>query len=114
MNTSQQFQYNSLLANHPRPAIALTAITYLLLGYLETLPGTFIPPLSYFLALGVLALYLTYVLGLPNGRKSLREYCQDIRLLPMTPLGSYSSLMSYSKRERSCQLSFFTMYTTSL
>jgi membrane protease YdiL (CAAX protease family) len=88
MNTSQQSQYNSKLANHPRPAIALTAITYLLLGYLETLPGTFIPPLLYFLALGVLALYLMpYVLGLPNGRKSLRDYCQDIRLLPVTPLG---------------------------
>jgi membrane protease YdiL (CAAX protease family) len=88
MNTSQQSQYNSKLANHPKPAIALTAITYLLLGYLETLPGTFIPPLLYFLALGVLALYLMpYILGLPNGRKSLRDYCQDIRLLPMTPLG---------------------------
>jgi membrane protease YdiL (CAAX protease family) len=88
INTSQQSQYNSKLANHPKPAIVLTAITYLLLGYLETLPGTVIPPLLYFLALGVLALYLMpYVLGLPNGRKSLRDYCQDIRLLPMTPLG---------------------------
>jgi membrane protease YdiL (CAAX protease family) len=27
------------------------------------------------------------VLGLPNGRKSLRDYCHDIRLLPLTPLG---------------------------
>ena len=87
MNTNQT-QYNSKLANYPRPAIALTAVTYLLLGFLEFLPGTFIPPLLYFLALGVLALYLMpYVLGLPNGRKSLRDYCQDIRLLPMTPLG---------------------------
>jgi membrane protease YdiL (CAAX protease family) len=76
------------LANYPRPAIALTAVTYLLLGLLETLPGTFIPPLLYFLALGVLALYLMpFILGLPNGRKSLRDYCQDIRLLPMKPLG---------------------------
>jgi membrane protease YdiL (CAAX protease family) len=81
-------QYNSKLANYPRPAIALTAVTYVLLGYLETLPGTFIPPLLYFLALGVLALVLMpFVLGLPNGRKSLRGYCQDIRLLPMRPLG---------------------------
>jgi membrane protease YdiL (CAAX protease family) len=88
MNTSQQSQYNSKLANYPKPAIVLTAVTYLLLGYLETLPGTIIPPLLYFLALGVLALYLMpYVLGLPNGRKSLRDYCQDIRLLPMKPLG---------------------------
>jgi membrane protease YdiL (CAAX protease family) len=81
-------KYNSFLANLPRPAIALTAVTYVLLGYLETLPGTFIPPLLYFLALGVLALYLMpFILGLPNGRKSLRDYCQDIRLLPMRPLG---------------------------
>jgi hypothetical protein len=30
---------------------------------------------------------MPFVLGLPNGRKSLRDYCQDIRLLPMKPLG---------------------------
>jgi hypothetical protein len=84
----QQSQYNSKLANHPKPAIALTAVTYLLLGFLETLPGTIIPSLLYFFALGVLALCLMpSILGLPNGRKSLRDYCQDIRLLPMRPLG---------------------------
>jgi len=87
MSTNQAL-YNSKLANYPRPAIAITAVTFVLLGYLETLPGTFIPPLLYFLALGVLALVLMpFVLGLPNGRKSLRDYCQDIRLLPMRPLG---------------------------
>jgi len=76
------------LANYPRPAIALTAITYLLLGYLEHLPGTVIPALLYFVALGVLALYLMpYIIGLPNGRKSFGDYCRDIRLLPMKPLG---------------------------
>jgi membrane protease YdiL (CAAX protease family) len=81
-------QGNSRLANYPRPAIALTAVAYLLLGYLETLPGTFIPPLLYFLALGTLALYLMpFILGLPNGRKSFQEYCRDIRLLPIQPLG---------------------------
>jgi membrane protease YdiL (CAAX protease family) len=86
--STDQAQYNSRLANYPRPAIAIVAVTYVLLGYLETLPGTFIPPLLYFLALGVLALVLMpFVLGLPNGRKSLRDYCQDIRLLPMRPLG---------------------------
>lgn len=86
--STNQTQYNSQLANYPRPAIALTAVTYLLLGYLEKLPGTFVPPLLYFLASGVLALYLMpSVLGLPNGRKSLRDYCQDIRLLPVRPLG---------------------------
>ena len=86
--STNKTQYNSKLANYPRPAIALTAIAYILLGYLESLPGTFIPPVLYFLALGVLALYLMpYVLGLPNGRKSLQDYCNDIRLLPMKPLG---------------------------
>ena len=85
---SNQTKYNSKLANYPRPAIAFTAVTYFLLGYFETLPGTFIPPVLYFLALGVLALYLMpFILGLPNGRKSLKEYCQDIRLLPIQPLG---------------------------
>lgn len=88
MSNTTQTQYNSKLANHPRPAIALTAATYLLLGYLELLPGTFIPPLLYFFALGVLALYLMpYVIGLPNGRKSLLDYSRDIRLVPVTPLG---------------------------
>jgi len=85
---TQPSQYNSKLANYPKPAIALTAVTYVLLGFLETLPGTFIPALLYFFALGIIALYLMpYVLGLPNGRKSLRDYCQDIRLLPLKPLG---------------------------
>jgi membrane protease YdiL (CAAX protease family) len=88
VTSTNQTQYNSKLANYPRPAIALTAVAYILIGFLETLPGTFIPPLLYFLALGVLALYLMpYALGLPNGRKSLRDYCHDIRLLPITPLG---------------------------
>ncbi len=86
MNKNQT-QYNAPLANYPRPAIALTAVVYLLLGVLETLPGTYVPALLYFIALGILALILMpYVLGLPNGRKSLREYCYDIRLLPMQPV----------------------------
>ena len=88
MTSTNQTQYNSKLANYPRPAIALTAVGYLLLGYLERLPGTVIPALLYFAALGVLALYvMPHVIGLPNGRKSLRDYCQDIRLLPLKPLG---------------------------
>jgi membrane protease YdiL (CAAX protease family) len=88
VTSTNQTQYNSKLANYPRPAIALTAVTYLLLGYLERLPGTIIPALLYFVALGVLALYLMpYVIGLPNGRKSFGDYCRDIRLLPVTPLG---------------------------
>jgi len=88
MTNTNQPQYNSKLANLPRPAIAFTAIIYLLLGFLETLEGTYVPALLYFGALGILALYfMPYVFGLPNGRKSLREYCCDIRLLPITPVG---------------------------
>ena len=87
MKSTKDTQYNSRLANYPRPAIALTAIIYLLLGFLERLDGTFAPALLYFAALGVLALYLMpYVLGLPKGRKSLREYSYDIRLLPLQPV----------------------------
>lgn len=88
MKSPKETQFNSKLANNPRPAIALTAISYLLLGFLERLDGAFIPAVLYFWALGVLALYLMpYVLGLPNGRKSLREFSYDIRLLPMQPVG---------------------------
>ena len=88
MTDTNTTQYNSKLANFPRPAIAFTAITYLLLGLLETIEGTFLPAWLYFIALGVLALWLMpYVIGLPKGRKSLREYSHDIRLLPMTPVG---------------------------
>lgn len=84
---NNQTQFNAKLANYPRPAIALTAVVYLLLGVLETLPGTYIPALLYFFALGILALILMpYVIGLPNGRKSLREFCYDIRLLPVKPV----------------------------
>ncbi|NIM95054.1 MAG: CPBP family intramembrane metalloprotease [Anaerolineales bacterium] len=88
MTSTNQTQYNAKLANYPRLAIVLTAVTYLLLGYLERLPGTILPPLLYFFALGVLALFLMpYVIGLPKGRKSFQDYCRDIRLLPVTPLG---------------------------
>ena len=88
MKGTKEKQFISILANNPRLAIAVTAIIYLLLGFLETLEGSFVPPLLYFFALGVLALYLMpSVFGLPNGRKSLREYSYDIRLLPMKPVG---------------------------
>jgi membrane protease YdiL (CAAX protease family) len=76
------------LANNPRPAIAVTLLLYVLFACLDALPGTFFPAVLCFLGLGVLALYLMpSVLGLPNGLKPLRDYCQDIRLLPMKPLG---------------------------
>jgi membrane protease YdiL (CAAX protease family) len=88
MTNTNQIKYNSKLANKPRLAIALTAVTYLLLGYFEMLPGSYIPALLYFFALGILALCLMpYIIGLPNGRKSFQEYSRDIRLLPVKPLG---------------------------
>ena len=88
MTPKTETKYDSKLANNPRPAIAFTAILYLLLGLLETIEGTFLPAWLYFIALGILALWLMpYVIGLPNGRKSLREYSYDIRLLPIKPLG---------------------------
>ncbi len=77
----------SWLSNNRRAALAVTLVPYVLLGFLEHLPGTFIPALAYFVSTGVWALYVTpRLLGLPNGRKPFREYCTDIRLLPVTPL----------------------------
>jgi membrane protease YdiL (CAAX protease family) len=88
VTNTNQIRYNSKLANNPRPAIAVTLLLYVLFACLEALPGTFLPAVLCFLGLGVLALYIMpYILGLPNGRKSLRDYCQDIRLLPVKPLG---------------------------
>jgi membrane protease YdiL (CAAX protease family) len=92
MNAEKTPQYNSWLANHIPPAILVTAVGYLLLGYLEMIKGLpgggYIPAILYFLSLGVLAFWLMpYVLGLPNGRKTLREFCLDIRLLPVQPVG---------------------------
>lgn len=80
-------RYNTWFANQPRLGIIFTVLAYLLLGFIERMPGTYIPPLLYFGVLGILALYLMpCVLGLPNGRKSLKEYCLDIRLLPIEPV----------------------------
>jgi membrane protease YdiL (CAAX protease family) len=86
-------KYNTRLANYPKPAIAITAVTYLLLGYLERTPGKYTPALLYFFALGILALVvMPYLIGLPNGRKPLQDYCRDIRLLPLKPLGRNMTL----------------------
>jgi len=77
------------LAEHPRVAIAVTAVGYAVLSMLEMVPaGQFLPPLLLFVSLGVVALYLMpRVLGLPCGRKPFRGYCYDIRLLPLEPVG---------------------------
>lgn len=82
-------EFNTPLAKRPQFAIALTAVGYALLSLLELVPaGKVLPPLLLFFTLGVVALVLMpFVLGLPNGRKPFREYCRDIRLLPVQPLG---------------------------
>ena len=91
MTASGQTQatFNSSLANHPRIAVALTVVVFGGPCALELIPaGKILPPLLLFFSLGIVALYLMpFVLGLPNGRKALREYCHDIRLLPVQPLG---------------------------
>ena len=86
-NDRQPTQDSWLLSNR-RAAIAATLVPFLLLGFLEYLPGTFFPAAAYFAAAGIWALYvIPRVLGLPNGRKPFREYCADIRLLPVAPVG---------------------------
>ena len=77
----------SRLSQNRRAGVALTLVPFLALGLLELLPGTYVPALAYFAAAGFWALYVTpQLLGLPNGRKPLREYAFEIRLLPLTPL----------------------------
>ena len=87
MTTESRPKQGSWLSEHRRAALVVTLVPFLLLGFLEYLPGTFVPPLMYFVVAGVWALYVTpRLLGLPNGRKPFREFCTDIRLLPVTPL----------------------------
>lgn len=88
VTNESQLKQGTWFSNDRRPALIATVVPFLLLGLLEQLPGTYIPTLAYFVAAGVWALYVTpRLLGLPDGRKPFREYCTDIRLLPMTPLG---------------------------
>ena len=88
MTKDNQLQHGSWFADDPRAAIPATLVPFLLLGVLERAPGTVVGALLYFVAAGVWALYVTpRLLGLPYGRRSLREYCADIRLLPVAPLG---------------------------
>jgi len=78
----------SWFADHRRPAIVVTLLPFLLMGVLERVPGGAPGAVLYFVAAGVWALYVTpRLLGLPDGRKPLREYLFDIRLLPVSPLG---------------------------
>ncbi|MEW5871037.1 MAG: CPBP family intramembrane glutamic endopeptidase [Chloroflexota bacterium] len=81
--------FDTPLAKRPRLAIVLVAVGYALLSFLELVPaGKIVPPLLLFFTLGFVALVLMpFVLGLPNGRRSLRDYCRDIRLLPVQPVG---------------------------
>ena len=76
------------LTRHPQIGIIITAVSYILLGMLEMIHNRYLGAILYFAVLGVLALVLMpYVLGLPLGKKTLKEYCQDIRLLPVKPPG---------------------------
>jgi membrane protease YdiL (CAAX protease family) len=66
----------------------VTLLPFLLFGMLERAPGNLLGAVLYFVAAGVWALHVTpKLLGLPYGRRSLREYCADIRLVPAAPLG---------------------------
>ncbi len=81
-------QYNSWLGNRPRLGLAATILLFAGCLAFELLPGKYLPSLITFFAIGFLVLVLMpYVLGVPNGRKSLKEYAYDIRLLPMSPVG---------------------------
>ena len=59
MTNERQLKQGSWLANNRRAALVVTVVPYLLLAFLERLPGTFAPPLMYFVAAGVWALYVT-------------------------------------------------------
>jgi membrane protease YdiL (CAAX protease family) len=81
-------QYNSWAARKPRFGLVATALLFAGCLAFEMLPGKYLPPLVTFFTLGLVVLVLMpYVLGLPSGRKSLREYAYDIRLLPLSPVG---------------------------
>jgi membrane protease YdiL (CAAX protease family) len=76
------------LTRHPQIGIIITAVSYLLLGTLEYISNRLLGAILYFIILGVLALVLMpYVLGLPLGKKTVKEFCLDIRLIPMKPVG---------------------------
>lgn len=89
MTNENHADKGSWLTHNRRLAIISTLVPFLLLGYLELLPlGKFVPPLLYFFATGIWVMVVTpLILGLPNGRKPIRAFCTDIRLLPVTPLG---------------------------
>jgi len=87
MTNEDQTGQLSWIATHRAPAILTTILPFLLLGLLEMMPGTYLPPLLYFVAAGIWALVVTpFVLGLPHGRKPYREFLRDIRLLPVQPI----------------------------
>jgi membrane protease YdiL (CAAX protease family) len=86
-NATKPAQGSWVLKNR-RVALIATVVPFLLLGLLELLPGHFLPAIAYFVAAGIWALYVVpQVFGLPNGRKPFLEYCKDIRLLPVAPVG---------------------------
>jgi membrane protease YdiL (CAAX protease family) len=87
MEDQTKEKFNSWPANNPRPALVITILLFAGCLFLEFLPWKYLSSALALIALGFVSLYLMpYVLGLPSGRKSLREYCYDIRLLPMSPV----------------------------
>ena len=81
--------YNSKIANIPRLALFITVIFFVGCLMLEMLPVTkWLSASLAFISLSIISLVLMpYVFGIPNGRKSLKEFCYDIRLLPLSPVG---------------------------
>jgi membrane protease YdiL (CAAX protease family) len=62
-------------------------VPFLLLGLLEMLPSRMLGALAYFVAAGIWALYAApRLLGVPYGRKPVRDYLRDIRLSPAAPV----------------------------
>ena len=77
----------SWLSQHLRPAIMVSIVPFLLLGLMETLPSRTLGALAYFVAAGIWALYAApRLLGVPYGRKPVRDYLRDIRLSPAAPV----------------------------
>lgn len=83
MTTSPRSGFNSALANYPRPAIALTALSYVLFGYLETLPGRFAPPLLMVPSLGG----CTPIRGMLATRYALLFPAETVSLTLLNPIG---------------------------
>ncbi len=87
MTTTEQTEHLSWIASHRAPSILLTILPFLLLGLVEMALDGYAGAIAYFVGAGIWALVVTpFVLGLPHRKKPFREFCYDIRLLPVRPL----------------------------